>query len=237
MPTSPQQHARIEQSVYGHSYAGYRADPLFESNLDRLIARFLAPNIREGGRVLDVGCGAGAFLRAAGRAHIAAQGIEISEAAAQICRDAGCQAEAAEFLTYGENRAFAAITMWDVIEHLREPQEFIRRAFDLLEPGGVFFSKTPIFGSLSVALSNRAPRLAPVLLGAPDHVQYFNADNLARLIEHAGFELIAREEVPEGLRTPPHGGSLRRRVVRSAMRTIARWSGDSNLLALARKPG
>ncbi|RDC61400.1 hypothetical protein HME9302_02622 [Alteripontixanthobacter maritimus] len=233
MPTTLQEQSEVEQSVYGHSYAGYREDPVLDNNFDRLIAEHIQPTVQSGDRVLDVGCGAGAFLRAAQRASMDAQGLEVSDDAAAICRDAGCKAEAGDFLQYGQPDSFAVITMWDVLEHLRDPLAFVQRVRLLLGRDGIYVSKTPTFGALSVRLSDRMERLRGPLLGAPGHVQYFTPSSLATLLKRGGFDLQKSIPMPGGMRSRPSEGSLKRKFGRKARGLIGSVSGDSNMLYVA----
>lgn len=221
--------------MYGHYYAGYQPDPLLEYHLDRLISAHLA-DLPPDACVLDVGCGAGGFLRAAKRSGLNAVGLDVSSDAAEICRRDGLSAQAGDFLTYGEPASYDAITMWDVLEHLRDPIAFLRRIDLLLRPGGVFLSKTPTFGALSVALADRVPRLRGVLLGAPGHVQYYTPHSLQTLVERGGLVVEREEAMPDGIRTTPSGGNVKRKAARRIRAAIAKASGDSNLLLVARKP-
>jgi hypothetical protein len=121
--------------------------------------------------------------------------------------------------------------MWDVVEHLREPASFFDRARSLLAEGGYVFAKIPGFGDLSVGLSNRWPRVAGTLLGAPSHIQFFDRDSLARLLSRTGFEA---EWLDGGrARSPAEGGSIKRRLARRARTVIQQVSGDANLYVAA----
>jgi hypothetical protein len=101
-----------------------------------------------------------------------------------------------------------------------------------LSKRGYVFAKIPGFGDLSVFLSNRWPRLAGTLLGAPAHVQYFNRDSLSKLFQRIGFEA---EWIERGsARSKATGGSFKRRFARSARSVIQKLSGDGNLYVFAR---
>jgi 2-polyprenyl-3-methyl-5-hydroxy-6-metoxy-1,4-benzoquinol methylase len=127
------------------------------------------------------------------------------------------------------------ITFWDVVEHLPDPASFLRRAFELLSPGGRVLIKTPKTSSTSVSLSARVPRLAGALLQAPSHLQYFHEDGIRSLAQRVGFTSI--DFLPlGGMRSAATGGRLRRRLARRAVRTFQRLAGDGNILAIARKP-
>lgn len=230
--TSVAEQEAINGKVYHDHYEGYREDPLFRQSIRDTITGLIAPRVAPGGSLLDMGCGAGALLEAATELGYKAQGIDISPSSARICRDRGLDAATGDFLAYDFGQRFDAITLWDVMEHLREPAEFMARAHELLNPGGYVFAKVPGYGALSVGLSKRVPRMSRMLLNAPGHVQYFNAGSLGALAERMGFSV---EWMPglAAMRTKSTGGTIKRRVGRYVARTIRDVSGDANLYLAA----
>ena len=123
--------------------------------------------------------------------------------------------------------------MWDVIEHLRDPGAFFTRTRSVVRPGGLFIGKVPGFGKISVELSNRVPRLAGMLLGAPDHVQYFTQRSLGTLLRRTGFDVEWLDPPTNRLRGKRRGGSLKRRIGRSLAASIKALSRDRNLYFVA----
>ena len=86
---SAEQQARLEQSLYGEDYEGYTDDPVLVGSFETLLRSSLGELVPTGGRILDVGCGAGTFLEVAGRAGSRVAGLDVSPAAAAICRARG----------------------------------------------------------------------------------------------------------------------------------------------------
>lgn len=68
---------------------------------------------------------------------------------------------------------YDAVTFWAVLEHLVDPLAFLRRAADLLRPGGHAFVLVPNLESLAIRLCG--PRYRYVM---PDHVNYFSVRTL-----------------------------------------------------------
>lgn len=229
---SAEAHRQIEEDTYGHEYAGYREDIIFSEGASKFLSQVLEPRKAPPARILDVGCGAGAFMKVAMDHGYSVQGIDVSEASAQICRNRGLRATAGDFLETSFDERFDLITMWDVMEHLANPGAFLMQARNLLAENGIFFAKIPGFGSLSVRLSGYAPRLGGILLGAPAHVQFFSDTSLRRLFEDCGFtyELIHWGSI----RQPPRGGSPRRQLARKVAGSIAQISGDKQFYVVAR---
>ena len=228
---SAEDQRQTEARVYTDDYAGYRSDETFVANCKRVIEEEFLGRISPPARILDVGCGSGDFMTTAREFGYEVQGIDVSEAAAKKCRDRGLKAAAGDFLTEEFGGKFDLITFWDVVEHLREPGASLKRAHELLNPGGFVFAKVPAFGTLTVRICNAVPRTSGGLLGAPDHVQYFSRETLGRLFEDHRF--TPRFLPGRSIRTAPTGGSLKSRLARQIRSTITRVSKDEQLFVLA----
>jgi 2-polyprenyl-3-methyl-5-hydroxy-6-metoxy-1,4-benzoquinol methylase len=106
--------------------------------------------------LLDVGCGAGKFVRFLRSRSIEAYGLEPS--AALFCEHlaknewfiGGTVKEHAQL-----GRRYSVITLFDVLEHVASPREFLNDIFDLLNEQGWLFISTPNLGSLSARLMGR----------------------------------------------------------------------------------
>ena len=231
---SDETHREVERTVYTRDYAGYRADPVFEKTVRLVLKSHISPLKPPPADILDVGCGAGDFLDAAKEMGYSVQGIDVSEASAEICRSRGFDAVSGDYLSHDFEKRFDLVTMWDVIEHLRDPGSFFKRTRRILGPGGIFFGKVPGFGNLSVETSRHVPRLAGLLLGAPALVQYLDQRSLSRLAEREGFEIQWLSPALSAMRQRQTGGSLKRRVGRTLARAFRRLSGDANLYFVAR---
>lgn len=90
--------------------------------------------------VLDVGCGAGAFLDQAASDGLKTYGIELNVAAADTVRSRGhiVFSQLLSDLSPSERPpgGFDLITFFQVVEHLSAPVEVVRQAVKLLRPGG-----------------------------------------------------------------------------------------------------
>ena len=218
------------------TYAGFRPDPIFATRAADLWRTRVLPHLPRDGAVLDVGCGNGAFLRIARELGLSARGIDVSKAAVEHCRAASLDAEAGDFPAhdFGGER-FAAVTFWDVLEHLPDPRTFVRRASQVLLPNGVLVAKVPGHKAVSALVGAWIPRLAGAVLQFPHHLQLFTRQSLETLVRPE-FEILDLIE-PGAMRGVATGGPLKRRLARRVVRTIHAASRDRGLLVVAQKRG
>lgn len=117
--------------------------------------------------VLDVGCSSGDFL-ASLPTHMAKFGIEPS-GAASTARDRGIEIVALGLEQCPEERLFDAVTLLDVIEHIPDPKEFLRRAYALVSPGGLLIIST---GNPQTVVWHRAFRGRFWYVSYPEHISF-----------------------------------------------------------------
>ena len=149
----------------------------------------LAPPLGATGarRLLDIGCGTGVFLDETARAGWEVEGLEVSAyaSAAARGRNLRVQTAAIEGATFPA-ASYDCITMWDVIEHLRDPAGVLARASSALRPGGVLALSTGDLTSVVARLSDRRWHL----LNLPEHLFFFSPASLRALLSRAGLRLV-----------------------------------------------
>lgn len=144
-------------------------------------------------RLLDVGCSSGAFLAAATAEGLQAEGVEPSPEAAEGARRAGFKVftgllEEARFPDGG----FDAVTLIEVLEHLREPLPLLTECRRILRPGGVVMATTPNGASWTArAMGSRWEVFSLTAMGG--HVSFFSPGSLRLLARRAGFEFARLE--------------------------------------------
>ncbi len=190
-PARVKERNALQKAVLRARY-GYRhlSSPL-PDGLGRLAGAFAYRNsipYRPDGRLLDIGCGSGKFLRSMQRLGWQAQGVEFNTSAVQLCRDAGLeifQGELAE-AAFPDNH-FDLVTARHLIEHIADPKPFIREIFRILKPGGTMVLITPNSQALGRGwfgtnwYANEVPR----------HLILFAPGNLRQLATQAGFQTVA----------------------------------------------
>jgi 2-polyprenyl-3-methyl-5-hydroxy-6-metoxy-1,4-benzoquinol methylase len=142
---------------------------------------------RAGARLLDVGCGPGLFIRAALERGWTGDGVEVSPGLAAYARTiAGIRVREETFESAGlSDGTYDAVSLLDVLEHVREPGVFLEKASRILRPGGKLIVGTPDFRSLSRWILGRDWSV----LSPAEHMFYFTASTLARMLDAAGFEV------------------------------------------------
>jgi len=141
------------------------------------------------GSLLDIGCGDGRFVRHMAGQGWRATGIDFSAAALTLAQS---QDSAARFL-YGslfdhdfEPGSVDLVTLWQVLEHIGEPREFLARCHDLMRPGGVFVAAVPNIEGLSARLTGGRWWG----LDVPRHLVHYSPRTLCRGLEEAGFTVM-----------------------------------------------
>ena len=136
---------------------------------------------------LDVGCGAGWALENMHEAYgIRGTGLDMSESAVEHCRQRGIDAYAGRFEEYEPRpgEAYDFVHSSHVIEHVASPLEYMRKAWDLLKPGGLCVFMTPN------TATSEAKRFGPHWGGlhVPRHWTMLNPRSAELLGERTGFD-------------------------------------------------
>jgi len=153
-------------------------------------AALLEQRCRRPGRLLDVGCGHGFFLKAMADRGWAVEGIEISATGRDYARDvfglkvSGQPLPRADFA----DGQFDVITLFYVIEHLTNPRAVLAEVRRLLRPGGLVLLRWPHTAPLVRLLRPWAESLK--LYQAPSHLFDFAPRSMTILLNDLGFQGI-----------------------------------------------
>jgi 2-polyprenyl-3-methyl-5-hydroxy-6-metoxy-1,4-benzoquinol methylase len=156
-----------------------------------MFRRLLAPVARRhgpGARLLDCGAALGYLMEEAAAAGLEPYGVELSEFGANaIAERFGPDRifqgpfEQAEFARVDRD-FFDIITMFDFLEHVRDPGAVLAKAFRLLRTGGSLVILTPDAASLSSRVMG--PRWLHYKV---EHLSYFTPKSLRHYLAREGF--------------------------------------------------
>lgn len=136
------------------------------------------------GRILDVGCADGAFVKVARDAGWNAAGVEPCARLAEHGRRMRGVVIATSDLAGAAfaDESFDAVTLWDVLEHAVAPTALLRECRRVLRRGGLILVGYPDIGSLQARL---AGRFWWFLLS--NHLYYFTRGTIAACLHVTGF--------------------------------------------------
>jgi 2-polyprenyl-3-methyl-5-hydroxy-6-metoxy-1,4-benzoquinol methylase len=137
-------------------------------------------------RLLDYGCGLGFFLDAAYEYGFDVTGVEFNDYAREYIR----KRYRYKVLGPGEidpADRYDVITMFDVIEHLREPFETLAQVREQLNENGILVLSTMDCTSLTSRLMGK--RLED-FRRISEHLFFFDRSNLTSILTKQGFEVL-----------------------------------------------
>ena len=177
-------------------------------------------------RFLDIGSGYGFFRKALSQRYPAHAGVEISKHASTIAEALfGFESFVGTLEDFAgtmgaDSDGFDALTMWDCLEHVVDPEHLLATARSLLKPGGLVFVRTPnllaaereVFGTHYHSFKR-------------EHLHMFSAASFASCATAAGLEpLLAL--------TDSH---LLQGFLGAHLKTLAISQRGSDLLAVAQR--
>ena len=136
---------------------------------------------RSSGKLLEVGCARGDFLRVA-REHFDVVGVEPN---AELARDAIGIAPLYQGLIENYPEAgFDVTASFHVIEHTDSPRRFLEAMAARLRPGGLMVIETPNIQSVPFRLMKSRWRQF-----IPEHYFFFDPQTMRKLMESAGLKV------------------------------------------------
>ncbi|MBO0939729.1 class I SAM-dependent methyltransferase [Fibrella sp. HMF5335] len=152
--------------------------------------KMIRESIRQIGRVLDYGCGTGAFLETCQKKGWTVQGYEPDPDARKLATNRIGKAIINDVKTIQSSGPFDVITLWHVLEHVA----------DLKTTTRLFNQSLRVGGSLIIAVPNPASYDARrfkehwAAYDVPRHLYHFMPEVMKRLVESEGF--VLERQVP-----------------------------------------
>ena len=199
--------------------------------------------------VLDIGCGIGNFVEFAQRRGLRVVGSDVSPTAVEEARRRGLEVLHADAVDQElADESLDALTMWDVIEHLADPQPALEAALRKVRPGGAVLMETPDGGfpvRRQLLALNRLTRGKADLTGPMyywEHKIYFTEEGLRRLLDAVGVDLLVvrratsvREKMTQQFGVNARKGSRKARILKATwpvLETVFRTTGHGNKLLI-----
>lgn len=177
-------------------YIGYRRErESFLAYFDSVLKRTKKRYPKLSGRVLDIGCGPGLFLKVARRAGFGVYGLDLSaeavKAARKELRTKNIFERPIEKAGLGAD-VFDLVTSFQTVEHVSKPEQFLQEIMKAVKPGGVVLLATPDADGWLAGLMGENW----FSYRHPDHLLFFNFESLSRLLKKTGFVRVKRLKDP-----------------------------------------
>lgn len=158
--------------------------------------RLLLTLKRDGGSLLDIGCGTGDFLWVMHQVPgWRVSGLEPNPIAVRFATSRGLNVVQGELPESKINEQSDAITLWHVLEHTPNPHHVLAEIRRLLKPDGVLILSVPVVDSMEAKIFGECWAGYDV----PRHLMTFTRASLCRLLEQAGFSAEEKFGVVQGL--------------------------------------
>ncbi len=154
--------------------------------------------VNKSGRLLDIGCGLGYFVKKISSfKNWETFGYEVSKAAVEFATtklkldNIFCgKVEESNF----PKNYFDIVTLWDVIEHIPDPNPLLSYTHSILKDNGIIFIHTPNVqiqlpkAKIKKIINGMNPRVH--YLEAKDHINIYSMNSIEKLLYHNGFNDI-----------------------------------------------
>ncbi len=154
------------------------------SKIEKYLARI------ENISILEIGAGTGGFLEILKEKkpdwHFMA--IEPEKISGRFLKERGFEviSDIVEKVDRAQLPAINVILNFELIEHIFDSHKFIKKVYDILQPGGILALSTPNYNGFDfLAIGKNYKNI-----DAPNHLNYFNAESIRVLLKKAGFNIL-----------------------------------------------
>lgn len=160
----------------------------FKDRLNKIIRH------KSHGCLLEIGCAFGYFLQIASK-NFKTYGVDLNH---QITKLAKKNSPNSQIFTGDltkirfKKEFFDVICMFDTIEHLKNPDVYLKKIYTLLKPGGIIVIETGDIGSWLAKIQGSRWRL----ITPPTHLNYFSNVTLNKILVKNSFQVIEKTYIP-----------------------------------------
>lgn len=190
--TNPQPEEKELKELYSTEYYG-EEHQRFWPVIEKTITFFRERRIKEiekfkrKGRILDIGCGRGRMLYLLNKRGWETYGAELSEKSSRYAVEKlGLKVTHGDFLSSNfPADFFDCITLWHVLEHLKDPLKNLMEIRRILKEDGFLLIAVPDFGGAQSVFSGKHW----FHLDVPRHYSHFTLKTLTTFLDRTGFEM------------------------------------------------
>lgn len=143
------------------------------------------------GRVLDIGAGIGEVTDVFREEGWSSHAIEMNKVAVEWLKGRGHkEVFHGTLCDYVTTQKFDIIMAWGVVEHVVNPDAFLKKVYELLAPGGVFVSEVPHGECLLVDIARKTGMDPKRILMGEQHIVLYSTQAYIALHERNGLEKI-----------------------------------------------
>ena len=225
----------VDEFQAGHHPDQHKRRQISKADDIRFIGRYIEP-----GRFLGVGCGDGKELLIARELGWEIEGFDVDQETTQrVEEQIGAPVYSGDFCELGlPDDFYDCVYMDQVLEHPKNPQDYLREVRRILKPGGVLLIGCPNIMSASSIFKTALGKLGLKSRRGKHydtfhHLFYYSPRNLKQIIErNFGYRVLAAEGAPlGGVKNHIEGAGLMSRLSLALRRKLPVLEGTFRLLA------
>lgn len=143
---------------------------------------------KQQGKILDIGCGTGAFLHTMNLAGWESTGLEPDDTARKKAKELyHLESKPSHEIFDLPHNTYDAITMWHVLEHVHQLHEYIKQLKNMVTAHGRIFIAVPNYTSYDA--QHYAAHWAAY--DVPRHLYHFSPTSMKNLVEKHGLSILS----------------------------------------------
>ena len=174
---------------FGQEYSDYLADrPALETNFRKRIKSLKKRGALGADKnLVEVGCAYGYFLNLVKDEVESAVGYDVAKDGIDFAKnELGVNASTDNFLEVKFKDKIDVVVMWDLIEHVPDPDKFVEKAGKILNKGGYLTLTTGDIGTFVPRVRKGKWRM----IHPPTHIYYFDRKSMTALLDNYGFDIV-----------------------------------------------
>lgn len=176
-----------KEYFFGMEYFDYKADRIaLERNFKARI-KSLKYMINPNDKIIEIGCAYGYFLNLIKDKVAYHIGFDVTKDGVDYAKKQfGLNATTKDFIEYDiKDNSIDSIFMWDVVEHLVQPDKYIEKISKVLKKDGRVVLTTGDIGALVARIRKGNWRM----IHPPTHIYYFSPKTIQLLLKKYGLEI------------------------------------------------